>query len=296
MSADTATASPQLRPLALGEILDVSIKLVRRNWRTLCLLVLIVALPVAVINFLVTTSTTTYDATLDVRSAEDGSAYDAGQFVNAVLGVAVYLIASVGCVHAVGEAYMGRRPDWRSSLGVGVRRALPALGLSILYFLGVFFGLLAIIIGAIFLSVRWSLSMPALVLERRGPIAALGRSWSLVGGFWWKCFGTLLVAYLLLIVVSIAFGAVLGGLLAALSSVDSFLGVLLQQAVNVILQVFTLPLFAAVTVVLYVDLRVRKEGFDLALAADRIAHPDRPGTFGTTVAEPEPQRHPAFGE
>jgi hypothetical protein len=295
MSADTATAPPQLRPLALGEILDVSIKLMRRNWRTLCVLVLIVAVPVAVVNFLVTTSTTTYDATLDIRSPDDDSAYDAGQVVNAILGIALYLVASVGCVHAVGEAYMGRAADWRSSLRVGARRALPALGLSILYVLGLFFGFLALIIPAIFLAIRWSVAMPALVLERRGPIAALGRSWSLVGGFWWKCFGTLLIAYLLLIVVSVAFGAVLGGVLAVLSSVDSFLGLLLQQAVNVVIQAFTLPLFAAVTVVLYVDLRVRKEGFDLALAADRIANPDRPVAFRTT-AEPEPPRHPAFGE
>jgi hypothetical protein len=294
MSADTA-AAPQLRPLALGEILDVAIKLVRRNWRTLCVLVLIVALPVAILNFLVTTSTTTYDATLDIRSPEDGSAYDGGQFVNTVLGIAVYLIASVGCVQAVGEAYMGRRPDWRSSLRFGVRRALPALGLSILYVIGLFFGAFAILIGAIFLAIRWSVAMPALVLERRGPIAALGRSWHLVGGFWWKSFGTLLIAYLLLIVLSIAFGALLGGVLALSSSVDSLLGLVLQQAVNVVIQLFTLPVFAAVTVVLYVDLRVRKEGFDLALAADRIAHPDRSATFGTT-AEPEPARHPAFGE
>ena len=295
MSADTATSSPQLRPLALGEILDVAIKLVRRNWRTLAVLVLVVAVPVAVINFLVTASTTTYDATLDVRSPEDGSAYDAGQFVNTLLGIALYLVVSVGCVQVVGEAYMGRTPAWPSALRFGARRALPALGLSILYILGLFFGFIALVIPAIFLAVRWSVAWPALVLERRGPIAALGRSWHLVSGFWWKCFGTLLIAYLLLIVVSIAFGAVIGGVLAALSSVDSFLGLVLQQAVNVALQVFTLPLVAAVTVVLYVDLRVRKEGFDLALAADRIAHPDRSVSFGA-VAEPEPARHPAFGE
>jgi hypothetical protein len=90
MSADTAAAPPQLRPLALGEILDVAIEVVRRNWRTLCVLVLIVALPIAIANFLVTTSTTTYDATLDVRSPDDESAYDAGQIVNGVLSVAMY--------------------------------------------------------------------------------------------------------------------------------------------------------------------------------------------------------------
>src|SRR3954447_6789477 len=116
MSVDTATAPPQLRPLALGEIIDVSIKLVRRNWRTLALLVLIVSVPVAVISLLITTSTTTYDAGLDVRTRDSGAAADAGAFVNAVLQLVLYLLATVACFLAIADAYMGRRPDWRSSL------------------------------------------------------------------------------------------------------------------------------------------------------------------------------------
>src|SRR3954453_10585833 len=106
MSVDTATAPPQLRPLALGEIIDVSIKLVRRNWRTLSLLVLIVAVPVAVISLLITTSTTTYDAGLDVRSADDDAAYGAGQVVNTLLEMALYLLATGARFEAVAEAYV----------------------------------------------------------------------------------------------------------------------------------------------------------------------------------------------
>jgi hypothetical protein len=74
-------------------------------------------------------------------------------------------------------------------------------------------------------------------------------------------------------VLTFAVGAVLGGVLAAIASVDSLLGLAAQQAVTVVVQVFTLPLFAAVTIVLYVDLRVRKEGFDLQLLAERMGLP-----------------------
>ena len=61
------------------------------------------------------------------------------------------------------------------------------------------------------------------MLEGRGPAAALGRSWGLVKGFCWKCFGTLLVAYLLVTVLTFAVGAVVGGLLAVVASVESLL-------------------------------------------------------------------------
>jgi hypothetical protein len=295
MSADTATAPPQLRPLALGEIIDVSIKLMRRNWRTLSLLVLIVAVPVAVVSLLITTSTTTYDAGLDVRSPDDDAAYGAGQVVNALLQIALYLLATVACFQAVADAYIGRRPDWRSSLRFAARRSPAVLAMTIVYFCGLAVGLIFVFVGAIFLAVRWSVAMPALLLERRRPIAALGRSWKLVGGFWWKVFGTLLIVYLLVTVLSFAVGAVLGGILAVVTNVESLLGLLAQQAVTVVVQVFTLPLFAAVTIVLYVDLRVRKEGFDLALMADHIAHPDAPASFAPAGVSEAP-RHPAFGE
>jgi hypothetical protein len=175
MSADTATAPPQLRPLALGEIVDVSIKLMRRNWRTLALAVLVVAVPVAVVNLLITTSTTTYDASLDIRTADDDAAYGAGQVINAVLGLALYLLATVACFQAVADAYMGHEPDWRSSLRFAARRSPAVLGMSVLYFLGLVVGVFFILVGAIFLAVRWSVAMPALLLERRGPVAALGR-------------------------------------------------------------------------------------------------------------------------
>jgi hypothetical protein len=312
MSAEPA-AAPQLRPLALGEILDVSIKLVRRNWRTLATLVLIAAVPVAIVSLLITTSTTTYDPTTDVRTRDDGSAYGAGVAVHQLLQLVLYLLATVACFGAIADGYLGRRPEWRSSLGFAARRAPMALVMGILAFLGIVAGFIALIIPGIFLAVRWSVALPALLLERRGPVAALGRSWRLVKGFWWKVFGTLFVAYLLVFVLSLAIGGVVGFLLGVFTSVDSLLGLTLQEAVGVVVEVFTLPFTAAVIVVLYTDLRVRKEGFDLALMADHIGQSRPPGAVGPHEREAspsagvggaddraelpaEPARHPAFGE
>src|SRR3954468_18988 len=251
MSAEPAPA-PQLRPLALGEILDVSIKLVRRNWRTLATLVLIAAVPVAIVSLLITTSTstTTYDPTTDVRVRDDGSAYGAGVAVHQLLQLVLYLLATVACFGAIADGYLGRRPEWRSSLRVAARRAPMALVMGILAFLAIAAGFIAIVIPGIFLAVRWSVALPALLLERRGPVAALGRSWQLVKGFWWKVFGTLFVAYLLVFVLSLAVGGVVGVVLGVFTSVDSLLGLTLQEAVGVFVQVFTLPFIAAVIVVL----------------------------------------------
>jgi hypothetical protein len=314
MSAEPAPA-PQLRPLALGEILDVSIKLVRRNWRTLATLVLIAAVPVAIVSLLITTSTTTYDPTTDVRTREDGSAYGAGVAVHQLLQLVLYLLAAVACFGAIADGYLGRRPEWRSSLRFAARRAPMAFVMGILAFLGIVAGFIALIIPGVFLAVRWSVALPALLLERRGPVAALGRSWRLVKGFWWKVFGTLLVTYLLVRVAGFAVSAIVVAGLTALTSAQSFLGLALTEAVDVVVQLFTLPVLAAVTIVLYVDLRVRKEGFDLALMADHIAQREQAAqAFGpvereraptagvgpsveTGPQEPaEPARHPAFGE
>jgi hypothetical protein len=293
MSADTATAPPQLRPLALGEILDVSIKLVRRNWRALATLVLVVAVPLAVVSLLITTSTTSYDATNDVRSADEGAAYGGGVAINAVLQVVLYLLATVACFLAIADAYLGRPPDWQASLAFAARRGPAVFVMFVAAFLAIVVGFVPLVIPGIFLTIRWAVALPALLLERRGPMAALGRSWRLVAGFWWKCFGTLLVTYLLVTVVTFAVVAVLGAVLAAFTNTDSFLGLTLQQVITVVVELFTLPLFAAVTIVLYVDLRVRKEGFDLALMADHIADPQQAGSSKPSSEAP---RHPAFGE
>jgi hypothetical protein len=290
MSADPASAPPQLRPLALGEILDVSIKLVLRSFKTLVAVVLAVGGVFAVVTVLVVLSVTG-------TGGSDAAAVGAVVAI-LVLTIALYLLVPVACFRAIADAYLGRDPNWRTSLRFAARRAGSTLWLGLLLVIALSIAFVLFILPYIWLAVAWSVAFPVMLLEGIGGTKAMRRSFRLVRGEWWKCFGTLFVAWLITFVVVIV-GSIIGAALGGLAGDDSVLAVLVQQIINVATEAVTLPFFAAVIVVLYVDLRVRKEAFDLALLAEHIAHPDRPASFtppAPGVADAEPAREPALGE
>ncbi|HYZ91861.1 MAG TPA: hypothetical protein VFA34_05635 [Actinomycetota bacterium] len=65
----------------------------------------------------------------------------------------------------------------------------------------------------VYMFVRLSLAIPVVLREGLGPVAALRRSWDLVGGVWWWVFGVF-------VVVGIA-GGIGGGILAAILSLGN---------------------------------------------------------------------------
>ena len=113
------------------------------------------------------------------------------------------------------------------------------------------------------------MSYPALLAEDLRGSKALGRSFRLTRGRWWATFGAVLVMYLIVLVISGILGLLLGATLIA--SLDSeALAAVLTTIVNTLPSLITLPLFAAVLTMIYYDLRVRKEGFDLHLLAQGV--------------------------
>jgi hypothetical protein len=122
------------------------------------------------------------------------------------------------------------------------------------------FGLVYVlfIIPGIYLGVRLAVSIQALVVEGRRGTEAMGRSWGLVGGHWWHAFGALLVAFLLT-------GIVNGVLTAPFRATGWFV----QAVAAAVATVVTLPYGVLVGVLLYLDLRARKENLTReALRAD----------------------------
>ena len=137
----------------------------------------------------------------------------------------------------------------------------------------------AIVIG-IWLWTKLSLVPSALVIERLKLGAAVKRSWSLVRGFFWRTFGIeLLVAVMLAIAASIiespialiiTFGNLasnptgLSDSATALASVSS-VSTIVTTAIDAIIATVTAIVTTASTALIYIDLRMRKEGFDLTL-------------------------------
>jgi len=127
----------------------------------------------------------------------------------------------------------------------------------------------------VLLWVRLSLTMPAVVLERISPVGAIKRSWRLTRGSFWRLFGILLLTLLIVIVAGYVLalpfaiiGSIVGGgsLNIFAAPVTTPLTTLIIGAVgSIVAATVTRPIGAGVNVLLYVDLRMRREGLDLAL-------------------------------
>ena len=281
----TTQFAPQLRPLSVGEVLDASFKVVRQGFGTLALCVVVVALPLNIVNTLIQASTSDNAFNLDdptvTGDVSTGTAL-AGGLLTTVLSIVLNTIATAACFRAVSGFYLGEKPTVGESLSFAATRVGPLIWLSILYGFGLIIPFLLLIIPGIWLAVAWALSFPALLSEDARGSKALGRSFGLVKGRWWPTFGAILVMYLIVLVISAIVGALFGALFVA--SLDSeATAAVLTTIINTLSSLITLPLFAAVLTILYYDLRVRKEGFDLSLLARGVGT-TAPETDAATVA------------
>ena len=272
-----------LRPLGIGEILDAGIKLFTRHWRTLVLSVVGLILPVQILSALVTASVAPeqFDLTTSESGVDEGEEAEflVGQGVIALLSIVSVLLATAVCFKAVADAYLGVEPEWRRSLRFAVRRLGGLFGVAIVGGVLVALATLALIVPGIWLFVMYSVAVPALLLERIGPIQALRRSFRLVRGRWWPTAGALVVGYLLISILGALVTAVIMVVPAVVAEDNTLAGAVGAVVGGTVGSVLTTPYSAAVVTLLYFDLRVRKEGLDLQLiaeGADIRRDPDAP--------------------
>ena len=302
-----------LRPLGIGEILDGAISAIRRHPKVMLGISAMVGVLAAVLSGLSNWATLSSSADVSGQDELDAAGIAALGLTGAgVLITSLATLLATGMLTVVlGRAVLGQdisvRDAWRQArqfiwrlIGLWlltglIVAALAAGGILVAVLLGVllggagiFFGVLVAIAGVVFAAffyVKFWLAAPALVLEKQPIVQSLRRSSRLVKGSWWRVFGILLLSAILVVVI----GQVLQtpfSLLSYGSSVldpnaviePSFLevaggsvGVLLAQAV-------TLPFQAGVTVLLYIDQRMRKEGLDIELTRATSSASARPPT------------------
>lgn len=140
---------------------------------------------------------------------------------------------------------------------------------------GIFILVVAGVVVSSYLSIKFSVASPAMVLENLGVFAAIGRSWSLTRKNFWRLFG---INILTAIITSMVAG-IFGGIASALSVIfvvagssspeDAITSIntayILTMVVSTIAQLLILPFTSSVNALLYIDLRMRKEGLDVEL-------------------------------
>jgi hypothetical protein len=275
-----AVLVPDLRPLSVGEIIDVAIKIWRRHLPTLAKIVFVVVAPIQILAALVTASVSSFDPGFDTYDAAgnptiDGgalAAWGAGMLVAQLLAMLAFLIASAAVLRAVSVAYLGGTPQWKESLRAIAGRLGSLLWIGFLTIAGLIGSAIALIVPAIWLSVSWTVAYPALIAEGLKGTDALRRSFRLVRGRWWQTAGALMLAFMFQFFVGLVLGIPLAFLTSAWDS-TSFGALAVSTVVTVVSSVITTPFMAAVLVLIYFDLRVRKEGFDLELLSQGVGVP-----------------------
>lgn len=151
-----------------------------------------------------------------------------------------------------------------AALKLGLKRLLPVIFGSILYGLSVALGLVLLIVPGIILMFSLFFFSAAIILDGVGMRASLGLSHRLVWGNWWRTTTVLSVIAIISFAFYIGLGALIGVAVGMSVGNNAALVQQLVQPVIALFSAFLTPLFYSILVVLYHDLKVRKQGTDIA--------------------------------
>jgi hypothetical protein len=168
----------------------------------------------------------------------------------------------------VSGEYLDEPPDWRASLSVARDRVGSLVWLAVLTGFFLVLGFVLCVIPGIYLYGAWAVAVPVLLLEDQRGWSALKRSRELVKGRWWPAMGVVVLGALLTALLSSIFSGILVAIVAVAG--NDVVDVVAQGVAQAGSTILLAPFSAALVAVLYFDLRVRKEGFDLELLARRL--------------------------
>jgi len=256
-----------LHALTISEILDRAIRIYRAKFFPLLGIVAVMLVPEGILRF--------------VAAVLWGDT----PAVNNLLSIIFQNLATLALIVAISNTNQGKDFAINSSYSEGSKRFWSVIGANFL--MGMTIGLPMIAIGfclatiaplgwvgiilalpfIIFVSTRWSLSSSVIVLEQARAMDGLRRSWELTKDFFWRVLGTSFLASMLSVFLTTLPYYMLNFILESTGAsyqVIELASVVLEQTSLVLV----LPFTAAVQVLIYYDLRIRKEGFDLILRAE----------------------------
>ena len=182
------------------------------------------------------------------------------------------LLASAAVTYAVSQHYLGRTSTvgacYREAMNRGISLLVAFVVFALAIIAAAFLSLILIGIPLLFyIAVAWFFYVQAIMIEGARPMRALGRSRELVRGSWWRVLGIGIVFVLLIVALELV-ASIPGTILFAVNEVPGNL--LLIVASSLIT-----PLIYVGATVVYFDLRVRKEGYNVEALASEIGDRDK---------------------
>jgi hypothetical protein len=265
-------ADVDLRPMTLGEVLDRTFKLYKSHFWLFAGITAIPPLAMLVIQV-----TASWMQTEAMRAAQTPGRVPGGSIsmlMGAFSGMMIFMIvyfvllgySQAATVFAVSDLYLGRS----ASIGGSYRRvgakAFRVLAVLALVGLAVGVGFILLIIPGIILLCRTAVSVPAAMLENTKSVRSIERSMELTKGNAGQIFLIFLLVWVLSYTVAIVFElpfTMAEANALRLHQTLSFGMLFLQHLAAFIAQVLVGPIGTIAFSLMYYNLRVRKEAFDI---------------------------------
>lgn len=324
MVQNNTLLSPQpsinLTPLRMGEILDQAIRLYRHNFLTFVGILAVVQVPITMITMLslaglnsVQTGTSANPTTEQITALWASMAASfGGIFGSALLHfILVQGVAGAALTRAIAASYTGQPTSvtnayrqttdlWKRLLGALAIAGLVSLGLIIWTVVPCVGWVTGIGAAYFFGGSVIPLVAPVVVLEKHNAINSVRRAWDLARSRIWWMMGFSIIVYLFSMLIVSGPSLVVQSVMqyTALSdpSVTSVvLETIISSLVGLVSSLLFLPLQATAYILAYLDLRVRYEGLDLALAVAQASGPLQDLQPVTASSAPAPRQDLIIG-
>lgn len=266
-----------LRPMPIGDLLDTAFRLYRAHFTRFLTLTAVVLIPITMVRLLLLSSP------------------NANQLLDNAQTTFLLPLISAALTSAGARIYANETFSLRQAYRAGARRYLSAFGAVFLQ--GLLIILPIVILGGcllfavstngasspliwvvfslaiplvVFVLTKYAVTLPAIMVEGIGAGAGMSRSWLLTKKRFWHVASVIVATTLLTLVLS-ELPALSVSYIAGTASAGS--PALWPSALQIVLaqlgQMITLPLQYLVPVMLYYDLRIRNEGYDIEQASQR---------------------------
>ena len=296
-TADIAQANnsntPTLQPMAVGEILDTTFSLYRKHF-----LLFLGIITIYFLGSLVTYSLEGFLQGSDLKNLVPNLVSIPFALVSmggVIMATAtIYLDGQITSADALKQALrrfwhlLGGYLLWTTVLVIPLIVTILLILFTVRGTSAVLFILFAFAPFSIYFAVRWGFVAEAVLLEKTGVQNAFKRSNELVRGTWWRVFGMLVLILLLSVAIHYILEISLGTIfiLAKVTGETGFTELIqwsvmetdlsssnllfyaIMTCTDLILKTFIFPIWVIGIVLLYFDLRIRKEGFDIEIQAD----------------------------
>ena len=134
----------------------------------------------------------------------------------------------------------------------------------------IFLMIVALIVIACFLTVKFAFTSSAVVLEGLGPVDAMKRSWSLSKGSFWRILGRIWLIGIVTTLITSVLGAIVGAILGVGANAADSLGLLVAFSafVSALLSAVVIPVQSSFYTLMYLDERMRKENLAPMIAQE----------------------------